>query len=140
MAFSKGGAKKRSGLDDGMVKTKKQKKQEAAENLEKDEANNKSEEQTQSKDVLKIQPGESMQEFRARVDAALPLSGITRTARRLQVSAITGLPSTSGISSVYRRDGGKKKPEYGKRSRRLGNWLKRSKTSWMLCGRIRQLT
>ncbi|CAN9285208.1 unnamed protein product [Alternaria sp. RS040] len=83
MAFSKGGAKKRSSLDDGMVKTKKQKKQEAAENLEKDEANNKSEEQTQSKDVLKIQPGESMQEFRARVDAALPLSGINKNGKKI---------------------------------------------------------
>ena len=85
MAFSKGGPKKRSGLDDGAVKTKKQKKkQEAAENLEKDDSNNKSEGQTQSKAVLKIQPGESMTEFRARVDQALPLTGIAKSGRKVE--------------------------------------------------------
>ncbi|KAI2484037.1 hypothetical protein Ptr902_02977 [Pyrenophora tritici-repentis] len=84
MAFSKGGPKKRSGLDDGAIKTKKQKKQEATENLEKDAANNKSEEQTQSKAVLKIQPGESMAEFRARVDQALPLTGIAKSTKKVE--------------------------------------------------------
>ena len=84
MAFSKGGPKKRSGLDDGAVKTKKQKKQEAAENLEKDDANNKSKGPTQSKAVLKIQPGESMTEFRARVDQALPLTGIAKSGKKVE--------------------------------------------------------
>jgi hypothetical protein len=83
MAFSQGGPKKRSGLDDGTVKTKKQKKQAAAEAVEKDNANNKSEEQTQSNSVLKIQPGESMREFRARVDAALPMSGISKSGKKV---------------------------------------------------------
>jgi hypothetical protein len=83
MAFSKGGPKKRSGLDDGTVKTKKQKKQAAVADVEKDDTNNKSEEQVQSKTVLKIQPGESMQEFRARVDAALPMSGIAKSGKKV---------------------------------------------------------
>ena len=80
MAFSKGGVKKRSALDDGNVKTKKQKKQEAA---EKDNPNHKSEDQAQSTPVLKIQPGESMVEFRARVDQALPLSGIAKSGKKV---------------------------------------------------------
>jgi hypothetical protein len=83
MAFSKGGVKKRSALDDGIVKTKKQRKQEAAADAEKDNANNKSEEQAQSKPVLKIQPGESMAEFRSRVDQALPLSGISKSGKKV---------------------------------------------------------
>ncbi|KAI4954191.1 hypothetical protein J4E91_001901 [Alternaria rosae] len=83
MAFSKGGPKKRSALDDGSVKTKKQKKQAAAEAVEKDDANNKSEEQVQSTTALKIQPGESMQEFRSRVDAALPISGISKSGKKV---------------------------------------------------------
>ncbi|KAH6876007.1 hypothetical protein BKA58DRAFT_133054 [Alternaria rosae] len=83
MAFSKGGPKKRSALDDGAVKTKKQKKQAAAEAVEKDDANNKSEEQVQSTTALKIQPGESMQEFRSRVDAALPISGISKSGKKV---------------------------------------------------------
>ncbi|KAI4665515.1 uncharacterized protein J4E78_002977 [Alternaria triticimaculans] len=83
MAFSQGGQKKRSGLDDGTIKTKKQKKQAAAEAVEKDDANNKSEEQVQPTTALKIQPGESMHEFRARVDAALPMSGITKSGKKV---------------------------------------------------------
>jgi antitoxin (DNA-binding transcriptional repressor) of toxin-antitoxin stability system len=82
MSFSKGGVKKRSALDDGTVKTKKQKKQEAA-HAEKDNANNKGEDQAQSKPALKIQPGESMAEFRARVDQALPLSGIAKSGKKV---------------------------------------------------------
>jgi vacuolar-type H+-ATPase subunit I/STV1 len=80
MAFSKGGVKKRSALDDGNVKTKKQKKQEAA---EKDNPNHKIEDQAQPTPVLKIQPGESMVEFRARVDQALPLSGIAKSGKKV---------------------------------------------------------
>lgn len=80
MAFAKGGVKKRSGLDDGIVKTKKQKRQEALEATEQ-KAGPKTEEQP--KPVLKIQPGESMVEFRARVDAALPLSGVSKSGKKV---------------------------------------------------------
>ncbi|KAF1837764.1 hypothetical protein BDW02DRAFT_490743 [Decorospora gaudefroyi] len=81
MAFSKGEIKKRPALDDGATKTKKQKKQEAAESIE--QANTiKSEAQTPSK-TLKIQPGESMADFRARVDQALPLSGIAKSGKKV---------------------------------------------------------
>ncbi|KAF1847193.1 uncharacterized protein K460DRAFT_331941 [Cucurbitaria berberidis CBS 394.84] len=85
MAFSKGGAKKRSGLDDGLVKTKKQKKAEQK-TLGDAEAGvpNKSEEQAPPKAALKIQPGESMVEFRQRVDMALPLSGLSKTGKKVE--------------------------------------------------------
>ncbi|KNG52465.1 hypothetical protein DDE82_006315 [Stemphylium lycopersici] len=86
MAFSQSGPKKRSGLDDGAMKTKKQKKQQAAtvQDAEKDNANNRSEEQpAQSNAVLKIQPGESMADFRSRVDQVLPLSGINKSGKKV---------------------------------------------------------
>lgn len=83
MAFAKGGVKKRSGLDDGIVKSKKQKRQQVLEDAEQ-KAGGKSEEQPkQPKAVLKIQPGESMVEFRARVDAALPLSGVSKSGKKV---------------------------------------------------------
>ncbi|CAO2655382.1 Nn.00g104460.m01.CDS01 [Neocucurbitaria sp. VM-36] len=84
MAFSKGGVKKRSGLDDGNVRTKKQKKadQKAIGDAEQENMG-KSEEQAQPKAVLKIQPGESMAEFRARVDQALPLSGVSKSGKKV---------------------------------------------------------
>jgi hypothetical protein len=90
MAFAQGTKPKRSGLDDGLVKTKKQKKAEAAQqkkttdddNAEKDNAS-KSEAQKPAKEELRIQPGESMFEFRSRVDAALPLSGLSRSGKKI---------------------------------------------------------
>ncbi|KAF1938964.1 hypothetical protein EJ02DRAFT_505096 [Clathrospora elynae] len=81
MAFANGG-KKRSGLDDGAVKTKKQRKQEAAGNMEQDKPP-KNEKAAQSTAVLKIQPGESMAEFRVRVDQALPLSGVAKSGKKV---------------------------------------------------------
>lgn len=81
MAFAKGNVKKRSGLDDGVVKTKKQKRQEALQGAEQKAGAAKIEEQ--NKDALKIQPGESMAEFRARVDQALPISGLARSGKKI---------------------------------------------------------
>lgn len=88
MAFSTGGKPRRSGLDDGTVKTKKQqkaqKKAAAAEDLEQDEES-KSEAQPKAEKVeLKIRPGESMLEFRQRVDQALPLSGISKGGKKVE--------------------------------------------------------
>ncbi|KAJ4362519.1 hypothetical protein N0V83_010613 [Neocucurbitaria cava] len=84
MALSKGGVKKRSGLDDGHIKTKKQKKAEQKAIGDAEQENtSKSEVQAQPKAVLKIQPGESMAEFRARVDQALPLSGVAKAGKRV---------------------------------------------------------
>ncbi|KAF2851388.1 hypothetical protein T440DRAFT_488978 [Plenodomus tracheiphilus IPT5] len=84
MALTKGGVKKRSGLDDGLVRTKKQKKQQALEEVEQ-KSGGKSEEQPKQATVpaLKIQPGESMAEFRARVDQALPLSGVAKSGKKV---------------------------------------------------------
>jgi antitoxin (DNA-binding transcriptional repressor) of toxin-antitoxin stability system len=82
MAFSKGVTKKRSGLDDGVVKTKKQRKQEAAEAMEQQNAS-KTEEKPRSTPILKIQPGESMTEFRVRVDQALPLAGVAKSGKKV---------------------------------------------------------
>jgi hypothetical protein len=91
MAFSAKGAapgkaKKRSGLDDGLVQTKKQKRAAAL------AASSASDEQKQlttktaeaeAKAIPKIQPGESMAEFSQRVDAALPLAGINKTTKKV---------------------------------------------------------
>ncbi|MCJ1391603.1 hypothetical protein MMC18_004467 [Xylographa bjoerkii] len=70
MAFHTQGVKPRSGLDDGIVKTKKRKR--AAKATEQNES-----------PVLKaidtiprIKPGERMSEYSVRVDAALPVSGL----------------------------------------------------------------
>ncbi|KAI8931911.1 hypothetical protein NX059_010813 [Plenodomus lindquistii] len=84
MALTKGSAKRRSGLDDGLVKTKKQKKQQALEEAD----SSKSEAQPAQQQInptpaLKIQPGESMAEFRARVDQALPLSGVAKSGKKI---------------------------------------------------------
>ncbi|EUC31368.1 hypothetical protein COCCADRAFT_38513 [Bipolaris zeicola 26-R-13] len=87
MAFSSGGQKKRSGLDDGSVKPKKQKKEQQSAttaDTTKEEKSTKTDEQpTQPTPALKIQPGESMADFRARVDQALPLSGITKSGKKI---------------------------------------------------------
>ncbi|TLD25569.1 hypothetical protein PspLS_06176 [Pyricularia sp. CBS 133598] len=72
MAFA-GGQKLRSGLDDGNpAPSKKKKKNKAA------EAAAATETQTQNEkvEVPKIKPGERMSDFAARVDAALPVSGL----------------------------------------------------------------
>jgi hypothetical protein len=72
------------------VKSKKQKKQEqqqqqksAEDNPEVDNASKTSVQPKPANPVLKIQPGESMMEFRARVDAALPLSGISKSGKKI---------------------------------------------------------
>jgi hypothetical protein len=93
MAFSSGTIPKRSGLDDGMVKTKKMQKAEALakrallqpsnEDDDNVPANHKPKPTQAKASALKIQPGESMSEFRIRVDAALPLTGITRTTKKV---------------------------------------------------------
>ncbi|KAH7067635.1 hypothetical protein BKA63DRAFT_522540 [Paraphoma chrysanthemicola] len=86
MAFSQGSRPKRSGLDDGAVKSKKQKRQEAQqakEQIEPDGGAQSALRQDAAKVDLKIQPGESMFQFRARVDQALPLSGVSRGGKKV---------------------------------------------------------
>lgn len=85
MSFSKGGMKKRSALDDGTVKTKKQRKQQVAEDAGSKKLSEEAGEEpaAATKPVLKIQPGESMAEFRARVDQALPLSGVAKSGKKI---------------------------------------------------------
>lgn len=89
MAFSKSGPKRRSGLDEGTIKTKKQLKAE-----KKAVTDSSTQQPTASKveaqpptptsaAALKIQPGESMAEFRARVDQALPLTGIAKSGKKV---------------------------------------------------------
>lgn len=88
MAFSYGAPKKRSGLDDGAVKPAKQKKQqqqqppatEANQHVKDSKSGHRP---AQSAAALKIQPGESMADFRARVDQALPLSGIAKSGKNI---------------------------------------------------------
>ncbi|MCJ1376923.1 hypothetical protein MMC17_000013 [Xylographa soralifera] len=70
MAFHTQGVKPRSGLDDGIVKSKKRKR--AAEGSEQKQS-------LESKlidTIPRIKPGERMSEYSVRVDAALPVSGL----------------------------------------------------------------
>ncbi|KAF2023534.1 hypothetical protein EK21DRAFT_94842 [Setomelanomma holmii] len=86
MAFAQGTKPKRSGLDDGAVKSKKQKRQEAQkakEDTQQENVNKSELQQDAAKVELKIQPGESMFEFRQRVDQALPLSGVSRGGKKV---------------------------------------------------------
>lgn len=72
MAFA-GGQKLRSGLDDGNpAPSKKQKKKNAAEAA----AAAETKKQNEQVEIPKIKPGERMSDFAARVDAALPVSGL----------------------------------------------------------------
>lgn len=76
-----------------MVKSKKQKKQEQQQQKEKakptpaaaeqDSTSKSGAQPAASKPDLRIQPGESLSDFRARVDAALPLSGVSRSGRKV---------------------------------------------------------
>jgi hypothetical protein len=89
MAFSKSTKPRRSGLDDGVVKTKKQRKQEqqAAKEAEGTEQENTSKTEAPQKPAkveLRIQPGESMFEFKSRVDQALPLSGLAKSGKKIE--------------------------------------------------------
>jgi hypothetical protein len=87
MAFSQGTKPKRSGLDDGLVKTKRQKKQEQqqkpSDDTEQDNGGKSELQQKADKVELRIQPGESMAEFKARVDQALPLSGLSKSGKKV---------------------------------------------------------
>lgn len=100
MAFSQGGVganKKRSALDDGLVLSKKQKAaakraaQQAANPSAADDDDNadakssmsKANATAEAKQIPKIQPGESMAEYSARVDAALPLTGIAKSSKKI---------------------------------------------------------
>jgi hypothetical protein len=86
MAFSQGTKPKRSGLDDGLVKSKKQRKQEqqkATDDTAQDEGGKSEVQQKADKVDLRIQPGESMSEFKARVDQALPLSGVSKSGKKV---------------------------------------------------------
>lgn len=83
MALTKSGTKRRSGLDDGLVMTKKQKKKAAVQQAEPTPESKSEEQPNAPTPVLKIRPGESMAEFRARVDQALPISGISKTGKKI---------------------------------------------------------
>lgn len=95
MAFSQAGVganKKRSALDDGLVLSKKQKaaaKRAAQQSVNAgsdDESKttlNKANATAEAKQIPKIQPGESMAEYSARVDAALPLAGIAKSGKKI---------------------------------------------------------
>ena len=95
MAFSKSGVganKKRSALDDGLVLSKKQKAaakraaQQSTDPGSDDEGKstmNKANATAEAKQIPKIQPGESMAEYSARVDAALPLTGIAKSGKKI---------------------------------------------------------
>lgn len=86
MAFAKGTKPKRSGLDDGLVKSKKAQKKASQAQKATDTTAEQATKPTPPQpaiETLKIQPNESLADFRARVDAALPLSGITRTSKKL---------------------------------------------------------
>ncbi|MCJ1417664.1 hypothetical protein MMC32_004008 [Xylographa parallela] len=69
MAFHTQGVKPRSGLDDGIVKSKKRKRAEANEQ-------NQSLAPELMNTIPRIKPGERMAEYSVRVDAALPVSGL----------------------------------------------------------------
>jgi hypothetical protein len=64
-----GGKKVRSGLDDGQIDKKKKKTPQTA---------SAPSDQQPATEALKIRPGEDLRAFAARVDAALPVSGLTR--------------------------------------------------------------
>lgn len=102
MAFSQAGVganKRRSALDDGLVLSKKQKaaaKRAAQQPTNptggSDNDNNEKKKPTpttttntpaSTTPIPKIQPGESMSEYSARVDAALPLTGIAKSTKKL---------------------------------------------------------
>lgn len=95
MAFSQGGANKnRPALDDGLVLSKKQKAaakraaQQSAASGSGDSDNTKSamtnaNATAEAKQIPKIQPGESMAEYSSRVDAALPLTGIAKSGKKV---------------------------------------------------------
>ncbi|KFY38063.1 hypothetical protein V495_06777 [Pseudogymnoascus sp. VKM F-4514 (FW-929)] len=68
------GKRLRSGLDDGIKPTKKQKQAAAA--AEKGDTPQAPKVDPEQVEIPKIKPGEKMSEFAARVDAALPISGL----------------------------------------------------------------
>lgn len=95
MAFSQAGVganKKRPALDDGLVLSKKQKaaakraaQQSAAAGSDDDSKTtlNKANATAEAKQIPRIQPGESMAEYSARVDAALPLAGVAKSGKKV---------------------------------------------------------
>lgn len=87
MAFTSG-QKPRSGLDDGVQKTKKEKAKEKAKAKGQEQENEKDKAETPSKAeqevaaVPTIRPGESMSDFSARVDASIPVAGLINKTTR----------------------------------------------------------
>jgi hypothetical protein len=89
LAFQANGGKRRNGLDDGNQSRKSRAKAKAAAN--KAQSEDKSGENTgtvnseaQQAQIPKIMPGEKLSEFSQRVNAALPLSGIQRTGKKVE--------------------------------------------------------
>ena len=93
MAFRQG-IKPPSGLDDGIIKSKKQKRVlQASEDTAPPENN------SLGSKIPKIQPGERMADFAARVDVALPVSGFIGRGTR----GIKGLPGVKGPQTKMER-------------------------------------
>jgi len=84
MAWHVGGRKLGGGLDDGVVPTKKQKKEKARKEAEAQDTEAgaetpvKTESAPQSNGVPKIQPGETLGQYGIRIDQALPLSSLPK--------------------------------------------------------------
>lgn len=81
MHLQQAGKRQRDGLDDG-VKKKPSKKKQTATSAETDAAEQKEVEDTASS--LKILPGEKLSDFAARVNAALPLSGLNQKGKKVE--------------------------------------------------------
>ncbi|KAF2216621.1 hypothetical protein CERZMDRAFT_33904 [Cercospora zeae-maydis SCOH1-5] len=83
MHLQQTGKRQRSGLDDGIRKSKKSKSSTTTlDASETDQAEQKEVEETAAK--LKIQPGERLSDFAARVNQALPLSGISQHRKKIE--------------------------------------------------------
>jgi hypothetical protein len=81
MAFA-GGKRPRSGLDDGVMPKKKSRKQKQKPESDTEAAPEAPVPTPKAPEALKIRPGERMSEFAARVDAALPISGLINKSER----------------------------------------------------------
>lgn len=81
MAFAKTGKGPRKGLDDGVRGVKRKRVEEST-----DSASNpkEKEDSKQAPPPLKIQPGERLSEFAARVNQALPLSGLSTKGKKVE--------------------------------------------------------
>ena len=80
------GMKPKSGLDDGAPKKKKKRKPDEGKPKESEQQPHN--EQASAPDIPKIMPGERMNDYSARVDAALPLKGLVTKGKNLKLPGI----------------------------------------------------